>query len=418
MAFEKLFEPIKIKDVKVKNRTVMAPMNMVYSTQHGYATQQDIANLARRAKGGFGLIVTGAVIATKLSAPHVWHRNLLLYDESFIPGLSMVAQGCQALGAKVAIQLSIGFGRSGHALDGTQPYAPSAIPNETPVEMIPKGIVEFMAGAPGLMEQPMYAIPREMTIEEILSEEKEFAQACRRAVIAGFDIIEIHAPHGYLEHEFLSARSNKRTDLYGGSLVNRMRFLREVTESALEAVKDAIPVGIRMSAADHMPEGFTLDEAKEAMKMCQDLGVAYLHLSDGSHEALKYFFPDSLEEVEQHLLQEAKSIKEVISIPVITPSLHDPAAAEKAIKNGATDMISLGRQALADPDWPNKAKEGKADKIKRCKRDCMCLITASAGLYARCTVNPELGFEQYDPDLFPKRRPGAIIPPGVRKLPG
>jgi len=416
MAFEKVLEPINIKNVKIRNRTVVAPMNMTYSTQDGYVTPQDVAHLARRAKGGFGLVVTGAVIATKLAAPFVWHRNLLLYDESFIPGLSMVADACHAFGAKVFIQLSIGFGRQGHALDGTPSYAPSAIPLEMAPEMIPEQLINYMARRPGL-GAPTYGIPREMTIEEILSEEKEYAEACRRCVIAGFDGIEIHAPHGYLEHQFLSPRSNRRTDLYGGPLENRMRFLVEVTARAMEAVRDAVPVGVRMSAAEHMPDGFTHDEVKEVVKRLADLGIAYLHLSDGSYEALKYFFPDSVEEVEEHLLKEAKSIKEVINIPVITPSVHDPSVADRAIKEGETDMISLGRQALADPDWPNKVKEGKANSIKRCKRDMICLIRPTAGLYPRCTVNPEVGFEQYLPELFPRRRQGAIMPTATAKLP-
>lgn len=414
MAFEKVLEPIKIKDVKIKNRVVMAPMNMTYSTQGGYVTPQDIAHLARRAEGGFGLVVTGAVIATKLASPHVWQRNLYLYDESFIPGLNMLVDACHAFGAKVFIQLSIGFGRQGHALDGTQPYAPSAIPVYINPDMVPKGIVDFVSRHPIILESE-YRIPREMTIEEILSEEKEYAKACRRAVVAGFDGIEIHAPHGYLEHQFLSPRSNKRTDLYGGSLENRMRFLVEVTISVLEAVKGVVPVGVRMSAAEHMPEGFTLDEVKEVAKTLAKLGIAYLHLSDGSYEALKYFFPNSMEDVEQHLLKEAKSIREAIDIPVITPSVHDPSVAERAITEGETDMISLGRQALADPDWPNKVKEGKVDKIKRCRRDCICVGRCLLGLYPRCTVNPELGYEQYDSALFPQKRV-ALTPPAIAKL--
>jgi 2,4-dienoyl-CoA reductase-like NADH-dependent reductase (Old Yellow Enzyme family) len=415
MAAKGIFEPIKIKDVEIKNRIVMAPMNMAYSTQQGYVTPQDIAHLARRAKGGFGLIITPCIIATRLAAPFVFHRNLYLYDESFIPGLNMLVEACHAFGAKIFAQLSIGFGRQGHALDGTPPYAPSAIPLFMQPDMIPKGFVEYMINAPAL--RPTESIPRAMTIEEIRSEEKEYAEACKRAVIAGFDGIEIHAPHGYLEHQFLSPRSNKRADLYGGSLENRMRFLVEVVEKALAAVQDAVPIGVRLSAAEHMPEGNTIDEVKIVVKKLQELGVTYLHLSDGSYEALKYFLPDSIEHVEQHLLKEAKSIREVLNIPVITPGVNDASIAERAIKEGETDMISLARQSLADPDWPIKVKGNKVDDIRVCKRDCMCLIRCTAGLYPRCTVNPELGFEQYMPELFPKRRVGPVMPKAITKLP-
>ncbi len=416
MSFDHILSPIKIGDIEIKNRVVMSPMNMTYSTQDGYVTPQDIAHLTRRAKGGFGLIISPCILTTKLSAPFVFHRNLYLYDESFIPGLNMMVEAVHSFGAKIFAQLSIGFGRQGHAVDGKHSYAPSAIPLQMGPEMAPKGFVEYYSSAMAMIP-PYDEIPREMTIEEILDEEKQFGEACRRAVIAGFDGIEIHAPHGYLEHQFLSPRSNKRTDLYGGSLENRARFLIEVTIHAFRAVKDAVPIGIRMAMDEHMPEGVTIDEVKIVARSLQKLGLAYMNLSDGSYEAGKYFTPDSIEHVEQHLLKEAKSMKEVLSIPTITPSVHDPTLAERAIKDGETDMIGLARQAIADPDWPSKVKSGKVDSIKRCKRDCMCLIRCNAGLYPRCTVNPEVGFEQYDPELFQKKREGAVMPKAVSKLP-
>ncbi len=416
MAEKGLFDPIHIRHVEIPNRIALAPMNMTYSTQDGYATQQDMAHLARRAKGGFGLIITGAVIATKLAAPYVYHRNLLLYDESFVPGLYMMTQAVHNFGAKIFCQLSIGFGRQGHALDKSPSPAPSRIPMEMTPERMPKKMVDFLLTMPGVVAEISQhnPVPREMTIEEIKREVYEYGMACRRAVYAGFDGIEIHAPHGYLEHQFLSPRSNKRTDMYGGSLENRMRFLLEVTQAAITAVGDAVPVGIRMSAQEHMPDGITIDEVKIVAKKVEELGVAYLHLSDGSYEALDYFAPGSIKHVEEHLLKEAKEIKSVLKIPVIVPGVNNLDVAEKALSEGACDMISLGRQALADPDWPNKVKAGK--KVAECKRDCMCLITV-VGNPPRCSVNPELGYEQYDPELFPKRRVGPVVPHTYAKLP-
>ncbi|MDD5311995.1 MAG: NADH:flavin oxidoreductase [Dehalococcoidia bacterium] len=416
MATAGLFDPIHIKHVEIPNRIALAPMNVTYSTQDGYATQQDMAHLARRAQGGFGLIITGAVIATKLAAPFVYHRNLYLYDESFVPGLNMMVQACHNFGAKIFCQLSVGFGRQGHALDGRPSPAPSRIPLERSPERTPKGIIDYMIRAPGVLAETLHdPVPREMTIEEIKDEVYQYAMACRKCVYAGFDGIEIHAPHGYLEHQFLSPRSNKRTDMYGGSLENRMRFLLEVTQMALMAVGNAVPVGIRMSAQEHMPDGITIDEVKIVVKRLEDLGVAYLQLSDGSYEALDYMFPGSIKHVEEHLLREAKEIKSVLKIPIIVPGVNDRAIAEKAIAEGVADMISLGRGALADPDWPNKVKAGK--KVTECKRDCMCLIGSLVGLSPRCTVNPELGYEQYDPDLFPKKRVGPTVPSALTKLP-
>lgn len=409
MAFEKILEPIKIGDVEIRNRIAMSPMNMTFSTQDGYVTDQNIAWHARRAKGGFGLIITDAIIATKLASPFVWQRNLLLHDDSFIPGLNALVEAVHSFGAKIFAQLCIGTGRQGHALDGTQPYAPSAIPYEIDVEQLPQALIDrgyLLSGRVPLRGE----IPREMTIDEILREEERFAEACERAVIAGFDGIEIHAPHGYLVHEFLSPRSNKRNDLYGGSLENRMRFLIEITEKALDAVRSAVPIGVRMSCAEHMPEGITLDEVKVIAKKLEDLGISYFNVSDGSYEALKYFFPENMEHFVNHLLKEVKEIKSVLNIPVITPSIHDPEVAERAIKEGETDIVSLGRQAIADPDWPNKVIEGKTNEIRRCTRCWQCLIRCLLGLYPRCAVNPEVGFERFNTQLFPTRRKGATMP--------
>ena len=393
-------------------------MNMTYSTQDGYITAQDITHLTRRAKGGFGLIVTGAIICTRLAAPFVFHRNPYLYDESFIPGLNNMVEAVHSFGAKIFAQLSVGFGRQGHSLDGTPPYAPSAIPLSMNPDLAPKAFTDYTQMAPYCLPiSYMETIPREMTIKEIQGEQREFAAACARAVVAGFDGIEIHAPHGYLEHQFLSPRSNRRTDLYGGSLENRMRFLLELTLRSLEAVKGAVPIGVRLSADEHMPEGINIDEIIEVAKGLQDWGLAYLHLSDGSYEALKYFFPESIDHVEQHLLKEAKKFKKALKIPVITPGVNDAVLAEKAIRDGATDMISLGRQAIADPDWPNKVKDDQEGSVKLCKRDCMCLTRANQGLYPRCTLNPEVGFEEHDGALYQTKRAGAIMPKAITKLP-
>jgi 2,4-dienoyl-CoA reductase-like NADH-dependent reductase (Old Yellow Enzyme family) len=412
---EELFKSIKIGNLKIKNRIAMSPMNATLSTQDGYVTNANLAWHARRAKGGFGLIITDAILCTELSAPFVWGRNLYLYNDSYIAGLNRLVETVHRFGAKIIAQLSIGFGRQGHSIDGTKPYAPSAIPYEIPKEMMPnlfKGIEDK-----SFLDRVLkIEIPREMTIEEIKSEIIAYGKACQRALQAGFDGIEIHAPHGYLEHEFLSPRSNKRTDLYGGNLQNRMRFLVEVCEEAIDAVHGGIPVGIRMSCAEHMPEGFTLDDVIVVAKKMQDLGISYFNVSDGSYEAQKYMLPESIEHVQNHLLKEVKRLKEVLEIPIITPSIHDPLVAEGAIKDGITDIISLGRQAIADPDWPNKVKEGKLDEIKRCRRCSLCLHRCFSGLFPSCTINPEAGFEEYNMDLFPNKRYDPMFPSTLIKL--
>ncbi len=258
-------------------------------------------------------------------------------------------------------------------------------------------------------------MPREMTTEEIKSEIEQFARSSMLAVIAGFDGIELHAPHGYLEHQFLSPRSNKRTDEYGGSLENRMRIVVELYEKVRETIGTAVPVGIRLSGDEHMPDGIHHDELKQVVNRLGELGVDYVHLSDGSYEALKYFFPD---EDNLHLLEEAAGFKSQLpeNIPVVSVSIHDPETANQAIMDGKADMISLGRQMLADPDWANKAKAG--EKYRKCLRCNDCLMRTAAGLAARCRVNRDLGREKYMPEYWrPSRPTGQKVVPEIPDLP-
>src|SRR5271157_3002733 len=149
----------------------------------------------KEARGGFGLIITDAIIASKLAAPYVWGRNLYIYNDSYIAGLNRLVESVHNFGAKIFAQISIGFGRQGHAIDHAQPYAPSAIPYRIPTEMLTKTLQPFAGNR--LAERFLKGeIPREMTIKEIQSEQLHFAEACQRALQAGFDGIEIHAPHG------------------------------------------------------------------------------------------------------------------------------------------------------------------------------------------------------------------------------
>ena len=211
--------------------------------------------------------------------------------------------------------------------------------------------------------------------------------------------------------QFLSPRSNKRIDLYGGALENRMRFLIETLRKIRYVVEDRLAVTVRLSAQEHLPGGLTIEETKVIAKECQKAGADAIHLSDGSWEALKYFLP---EKETEHLLDEAQEIKKELTIPVITPSIHDPEHAERAIREGKTEMISLGRQLLADPEWANKVRENRMGEIVRCKRDLVCLAWLSANCAARCTVNPNLGRERFMPEYWPQKK-SAVLPTSLMK---
>jgi len=393
--FKNLLSPIKIKDVELKNRIAMAPMNTVMSMDNrGYVNEQILAYYAARAKGGCGLIITECVLGTKLAAKFPFTSNLHCYDASFAPGLAELAETIHAFGAKTFVQMSIGFGRQGHAHDGSHPPAPSVVPFQVPFELLAKGFPEMIMKEPVLAELALGSMPYEMTVEEIKAEEDEFANSCIFALMAQFDGIELHAPHGYLEHQFLSPRTNKRTDLYGGSLENRMRFLVEVYMKVREVVGPDYLVGMRLSADEHMPDGITHKEAVEVARVMTTLGVDYVHLSDGSYEALKYFAPAE----DGTMLAEAVNFKKAVPVPLMVPSIHDPKNAEKAIASGKCDIVSYGRQMLVDPEYGNKVAEGRPQDIVRCKRCNECLMRAEVGFPVRCIANKNLGREKYMPE--------------------
>lgn len=395
MAFEKLFKPIRIGRFNIRNRVAMAPMASLHSN-NGYVSEQILAWYAARARGGVGLVIVECTFTSKWGADNSYYNNLCLYDMSHMPGMAELAEAVHAFGAKVFIQLSPGFGVQGSSLrTGVQPVAPSAVNYEIPLEMVPKALLDAARTNPELLHAVVGEVPREMTIEEIQRAQEDYVKAADMARTVGFDGIEIHAPHGYLVHDFLSPRFNRRTDLYGGGLENRMRFLLELVRKTKAAVGSDIVVGVRASADEHMPGGTTYEDMKIVIQRLEQEGIDYFDMSAGSYEGLKYFLPEE----DGTMLEEAAGFKKLVKLPIITPSIHDPALAEKAVAEGMTDMVSLGRQLITDPDWANKVKEGRVADIRKCDR-CWrkCLIHLMLGIGVKCALNPEAGLEKYNPD--------------------
>jgi len=203
--------------------------------------------------------------------------------------------------------------------------------------------------------------------------------------------VELNFAHGQLGFQFLSPRTNKRDDLYGGSFENRTRFLMNTLRKAREKVGRDFCIAFRISGEEHMPGGLTHDEVKKICQQTEDL-IDYIHLSDGCYEALKYTFPEE----DGTMLKYAESLKKALKIPVVTPSIHDPGMANKAVKEGKTDIVALGRALIADPDWAHKAAQGK--RITKCIRcDIACFRFISDDLPTRCIMNPRAGLEEYIP---------------------
>jgi 2,4-dienoyl-CoA reductase-like NADH-dependent reductase (Old Yellow Enzyme family) len=321
-------------------------------------------------------------------------------------------------GAKVFAQISPGFGRQGHNWYGKTRYSasPAAITLEAAQAPVPafKDIPAFRDFLKKFTETP-----REMTVEEIKNEEKEFVRSVWLAMCAGFDGAEIHAPHGYLLHQFLSPLTNKRTDEYGGSLENRMRFFVELAEM-VKAMCGEFPVGVRISAEEHIPGGLTIDDMKIVAKELEKVGINYINLSDGGGFGdPKGGFGDLA--LTREILGHSAEIKKAVKIPVVAPVwTGDPKEAENAIKDGKVDIIEMARQALVDPETPNKIKAGRTNEIVKCTRCNICpnkQYALRGGIC--CPLNPKLGYEKYTTEYLLPARPKAapVLTWGQRHLP-
>lgn len=413
MEFENLFKPIRIGPVEIKNRIALAPCNLHFS-QGGFVTDQYQAYYAARAKGGVGLLIVGGAVVYPPDIEPTLVEIPFLFDVKHVVGFDECVERIHEHGAMAFIQLGIGQGRQTRGGTG-EVVSPSAVPMGDYIKDLPGLTLETLKKMQDryipLARSRNLPVLREITTAEILQRQELFVKSARLAMSAGFDGIELHVAHGYLGHQFLSPRTNKRTDAYGGSLENRMRFLIEMVKKGKAAIQNQCALGVRISSAEHVPGGFTVEDTKIVVRECEKAGANYISLSDGCQEATKYMFP---EEEREHLLDEAKELKKGLEIPVITPSIHDPVHAENAIREGKTDMIAMGRQLMADPDWANKVKEGRVNDIRRCKRDSTCLLWLYTEGQARCIVNPNLGRERFMPEYWPQRR-SAKLPASLLK---
>jgi len=406
MPFEKLFEPIQIGSVKIKNRFAYAPTNHVFQNWDGdRMDEEELAYYTARAMGGIGLMIYGAILSTRFGVPYMQHPWKFCYDIAHVPGLSILAENIRIAGSVPFIQLLQVPSSGGRNWTGIQPVAPSAVMGVEPPyrgtpsqQIILKQIGDSWA-AHNVGGTSDCTMAREITPDEIQTVIKENTHACRLATLAGFDGIELHLCHGYLTSEFRDPRMNKRTDKYGGSEENRHRFLLELTDEAIRAAKGEnrnMVVGARVDTTCY-GGGYDFEDTKRLALELQEVGLDYYHLTGGPDPVPGG--PESAQRRDGMLLDYAKELKKLLKIPVITPSVHDLKLAEQAITEGWTDMVSNAHQFIADPQFVNKVKKNRLDDIIECDRCGFCGTRGPSGLDlpARCGVNPEVGFERYNP---------------------
>lgn len=412
MKYSKLFSPIKIGSITIKNRFAMAPMGPLgLADANGGWNQRGIDYYVERAKGGTGLIITGVTffdqVVEKQDPTTV--PNPLYKPVNFVKTSREMTERIHAYGSKIFLQLSGGFGRVTIPTNvgDIPPIAPSAIPHRW-------------------LDKTCRAI----TIDEIHAIVKQFGEAAFHAKRAGFDGVQIHAVHeGYLIDQFAISMFNQRTDEYGGSLENRLRFAKEIVEEIKKTCGDDFPVTLRFSlksmikdwrvgalpGEDFEEKGRDTEEGLKAAKLLESYGYDALDTDVGTYDAWWWNHPPMYQK--KGLYREyCKMVKEVVDIPVFCAGRMDnPDMALEAIENGECDVIDLGRPLLADPDYCNKLRCGKITQIRpciSCHEGCMGRVASYSLL--NCAVNPQAARERvnaYEPIL--KKKKVLIVGGGV-----
>ena len=384
--FKHLLAPGKIGRMELRNRVVMPPMGTNFADLDGFITERIVRYYEARAEGGTGLIIVevAAVAPEGKAIP----RQIGIWADKFIPGLSYLAAAIKKHGAKAAIQLHHAGRQTTALITGYQPVAPSEIP------------------CPVCLDRP-----RALTIDEIKGLVEAFAHAARRAREAGFDAVEIHGTHGYLLNQFLSPYSNKRTDEYGGSLENRMRFSLEVIDAVYRAVGEDFPIIFRMNAGEYVEGGLTLEDAREIARRLSSSPVNALHVSAGVYGSPAPMVA-TMASPPLPLAEHAAAIKESVDIPVIAVGkIHDPEEAEALIREEKADFVSIGRGLITDSHIVKKIEVGQIENIRKCiqcNQKCIDPLLVYQ-LPVSCIYNARVGREYEFPFEKARRAKKVVV---------
>ncbi len=418
MEYSKLFSPIKIGKVEIKNRICMAPMLMDFGQFDGRTTEQLMNYYEERAKGGTGLIVTEITRVNDRTGASAFAQLGMSHDYQ-IEGMKEFASRIHAHGSKLFVQLHhpgrqnmsllVGTLPMSIACDKILPFFKSMVYKVVPAGKIlmEKHIVPRVV-APSKCENSYFSDGnnRALRKSEIKGLINDFIEAAVRVQKAGCDGVQLHASHGYLLQQFLSPNTNKRTDEYGGSLENRMRFILEIIAGIKEKCGKDFPIIVRLTVDEcysmigKKGKGYDLAEGVKMAQVLEKAGVDAIDVSSASYDAFNYWLePTSFECGWRKYM--AKAVKEAVSIPVIAANLiRSPEQAEEQLNEGVQDMISLGRPHIADPHWAKKAESGHAEDIKRCICCLYCIESmqnnAYIGDHGYCAVNPFVGSEDYE----------------------
>lgn len=410
LKYRELFKPFKIGKLEIKNRICMAPMLPAgWLDDKKIFTDETIAYYEERAKGGVGLIYTGASFPNAGLEHADFTKSPFAHPEYFVMQARKLVDAVHKYGCKIFIQMQLGCGRT--AFPGSSvPIAPSPVANrwDPSVEC------------------------RELTKEEIqrlIDATIEAAVLCKQAGADGVDINGVKG--GYLGDQFATEAFNKRTDEYGGTLEGRVRLIVEIVKGIKERCGKDFPVTTRLGTKAHMKgerqgqlpgEEYTefgrdIEESLKIGKMLEEAGFDAILFGTGTYDSLYWLYPPMYME-DGCWLEEVRQLKEALNIPIICPGkMSDPAIANQAIKDGAIDAVAIGRGLVADPEWPDKVKRGNDEDIRPCLYcNIGCLARVLGGLNMQCSVNSDLFCEKEIPVKYGKTdspKKVAIIGGGI-----
>jgi 2,4-dienoyl-CoA reductase-like NADH-dependent reductase (Old Yellow Enzyme family) len=390
-----LVQPGMINQMATRNRIVMSSAITNTDLPDGRVTDQTIAYYVERGKGGAGIVNTGYNFICQRGRAGIYQMSTA--SDDMIPSMRRLTDAFHAAApeSRIGSQVSHAGRQTSRHTTGMQPEAPSPI-----VGPLPTGHA---------ME-----VPEEISIARIHEIVDEFAQAARRSKEGGFDLVEVHAAHGYLLSQFISPYSNIRTDAYGGSLENRLRIVLETLEAVRGAVGPDYPVGVRINGDDMVDGGYTLEEYQVVAQLIERSGYAdYLSVSAGQHH------PDAVATMVAPMAMPigfleflGAGIRAVVDrVPVfIVGRIKDPVFAEGILERGSADYVIMTRALMADPELPNKAAAGRLEDIRPCIA-CMqgCTDRTWSQLDLTCLTNPAAGREQEWADLKPVQASKRVL---------
>lgn len=387
---KKIFTPLQIGSMQVKNRLAVSAMVTHYCDEEGYATERYIGYHEAKAKGGWGLLITEDY---RISADAGASPTLPgLYKDDQIASHKKLTERVHQAGAKIVAQIYHAGWDSKRALTGVTPVGVCAVKNCNMMDM-----------------------PNALTQEQIKEIVKNFADCARRVKAAGFDGVEIHGAHGYLLNQFFSPLINARIDEYGGNFTGRCKFPLEVVRAVRAAVGDDFPVLYRMTSVEYTDGGLGIEESKALAILLEEAGVDAINCSQGGMGCREIVIPPFTVRPGA-FVDNAAEIKRVVNIPVFGAGrINTPEVAEAIVRSGKADMVIMGRASIADPELPKKAQEGREDEIRYCI-GCVqgCIGENLRGRCVHCLVNPLVGHEtEYSLDLVAQPKKVFVAGGGV-----